>query len=355
MSGLNIRSDGKGEPGIKAYDVNQYLHGGFHTDIKDFAACGSVKTGYENIDVITSLYPGLYVLGAISSLGKTSFMWQMCDQMADAGEHIIFFSFEQTALELTSKSLSRIMAKKDAACGMTSLQIRMNGDDPRVREAVEDYDRIAGRITIAECGFRTTVKEIEDFVRNYIDQRKIRPIVVIDYLQLIQGDPNSRMTVRDLVDMNVRRLKQLQSDNHLILFVISSLNRQNYLTQIDYESFKETGLIEFHSDCVMGIQLRVLNEDLFDKQGNINEKRMAVREAKAANPRKIELVCLKNRFGVSSYHCYFDYFPAFDLFEADCTGMDQTFLDNVVFEAAKDKDGFVSDPKIIQQMSLPFD
>ncbi|MDR1537753.1 MAG: hypothetical protein LBU32_07115 [Clostridiales bacterium] len=35
------------------------------------------------------------------------------------------------------------------------------------------------------------------------------------------------------------------------------------------------------------------------------------------SPRKIELVCLKNRYGVSSYSCGFDYTPEFDLFEVD--------------------------------------
>ena len=44
------------------------------------------------------------------------------------------------------------------------------------------------------------------------------------------------------------------------------------------------------------------------------EKRKTVKEAKKADPRKIELVCLKNRYGVSSYSAYFDYFPRYDLY-----------------------------------------
>ncbi|MBQ8134620.1 MAG: hypothetical protein IJ192_09500, partial [Clostridia bacterium] len=136
--------------------------------------------------------------------------------------------------------------------------------------------------------------------------------------------------------------------NKLALIVISSLNRQNYLTQIDYESFKESGGIEYTADVVWGLQLQVLHDEIFDSQAKINEKRQKVRDAKAANPRKIELVCLKNRFGISSYSCAFDYFPQFDLFKPDMSNMDMSAVD---LEA--DKDGFVKVPDWMQE-ELPF-
>jgi hypothetical protein len=50
-----------------------------------------------------------------------------------------------------------------------------------------------------------------------------------------------------------------------------------------------------------------------------------VREAKAATPRKIELVCLKNRYGVANFSCYFNYHPAYDLYEI-CPDDDLDFM-----------------------------
>ena len=105
------------------------------------------------------------------------------------------------------------------------------------------------------------------------------------------------------------------------LIVISSVNRANYLTPIDFESLKESGGIEFTADVVWGLQLQCLNDPLFSKPNSIKEQRAKVKEAKAVTPRRIELVCLKNRYGVSSYSCYFDYYPAADLFiETDSAG-----------------------------------
>lgn len=339
---------------IRVTDMDRYICAEMQEDMKMFVSGGTIKTGYKNMDAMTSLYPGLYVIGAVSSLGKTTFVHQMSDNLAETGRQVIYFSLEQTVLELASKSLSRIMAKQDAGNGMTSLQIRMNGNDERVSRAAAEYKRYAGNITVAECSFRATISDIEEYVVRFIAEKRVTPIVIIDYLQVIQPDPESRLSSREQIDLFVRRLKQLQADNNLILIVISSLNRQNYLTQIDYESFKESGGIEYTADVVWGLELQILNEPLFDKQGNINEKRKAVREAKASNPRKIELVCLKNRFGISGYRCLFDYFPACDLFEADCTGIDEFLLESEAYEQAKDSRGFVSDPKILGQMTIPF-
>ena len=102
----------------------EYMVNGLSADLEDFVKGGRIKSGYRNLDLITNLYPGFYVLGAVSSLGKTTFIHQMADQIACAGRPVLFFSLEQTRLELTTKSLSRIMAQVDARTARTSLQIR---------------------------------------------------------------------------------------------------------------------------------------------------------------------------------------------------------------------------------------
>ena len=106
----------------------------------------------------------------------------------------------------------------------------------------------------------------------------------------------------------------MQSDNKLVCFVISALNRSNYLAPVDFESFKESGGIEYTADVVLGLQLEVLNDELFTKSNKLIEQRKKVKEAKNETPRRIELVCLKNRYGQSSYGCTFEYYPACDLF-----------------------------------------
>ena len=287
---------------------------GLSADLEDFSKGGRIKSGYCNLDLITNLYPGFYVLGAVSSLGKTTFIHQMADQIACEGQPVLFFSLEQTRLELTTKSLSRIMAQVDARTARTSLQIRKGHVDERVMAAQHIYSAYADNVYVVENTFSATMSSIEKDVETFINEKQQKPVVVIDYLQVIQPPEGSNKTAKDLVDMHVSRLKQLQAKYKIVMMVVSSFNRQNYLTQVDFESFKESGGIEYTADVVWGLQLDVLHDTLFNCTGKINEKRQKIKEAKAANPRCVELVCLKNRFGISSYTCNFEYFPQFDFF-----------------------------------------
>lgn len=298
---------------IRAYNVSRYMHDQMYDDIQKFREQGTLKTGYENLDIITSLYPGLYALGAISSLGKTTWALQLSSQVAGDGNKVIYFAIEQGVLELTAKSLSRIMSVNQYANPLNSLQVRNSEDYTIINQAIEAYDATAKNIDIVECTFRATIDDIEQYIRSFIGKTGEKPIVVIDYLQQIYCS-EVKMNNRDIVDMHVRRLKQLQDEYKLVMIVISSLNRQNYLTPIDFESFKESGGIEYTADVVWGLQLEAIHADIFNSQAKIGEKRETIRQAKAENPRKVELICLKNRYGKSSYSCNFLYYPEFDRF-----------------------------------------
>ena len=136
-------------------------------------------------------------------------------------------------------------------------------------------------------------------------------MVIIDYLQVLR--PSERLATREGIDANVKELKKLQSENDIVVLVISSFNRMNYTSLVDYESFKESGGIEYTADVVWGLQLKEIAKDIFERK-SVNEKREAIRKAKLANPRELELVCLKNRYGRSSYKCGFKYYAKYDLF-----------------------------------------
>ena len=328
-------------------NVRTYLHDILPDDVKNFLASSNLKSGYPNLDAITNLYPALYTIGAISSLGKTTFIHQMADQLAEAGHEVIYFSLEQGVFELVSKSLARIMFKQNPSERLTSLQIRKTESNPQLTSAIAEYDRYAGNITIVECPFAATVEFIESYVTEYINSHHVKPVVMIDYLQIIQPS-DTHLTTKDSIDSIVHQLKQFQSDNQLVMIVISSLNRAGYLQQVDFESFKESGGIEYTADVVWGLQLSVLHDEIFNSQSRLAEKRQKVKEAKAALPRRVELVCLKNRFGVSSYSCEFNYYSAYDYFESDISGLSSEFLNP---DTPTDPDGFISVP---DWLDIPF-
>lgn len=289
-------------------------------DIEAFKESRDRRTGFAILDeTAKGLYAGLYVVGAISSLGKTTFCTQLADQLAAAGEEVLFFSLEQSKLEIVSKSIARRTAQADIKTAVDSLSIRRGYLPRHVLTAAKEYkEAVSDRLSIIEGNFSCNISFIGDYVRRYIQKTGKKPVVFVDYLQILQPEKDERgrtPSTKETIDTTVTELKRLSRENDLTIFVISSLNRSNYLTPVDFESFKESGSIEYTATVVWGLQLQCMNGDVFENSDKKTiEKRKIVKEAKAENPRKIELVCLKNRYGISSYSCYFDYYPKFDLF-----------------------------------------
>lgn len=311
--------------GTKPDNTTLYIDQLMGEDIERFAKAGDRKTGFSNLDAKTGgLYSGLYVLAATSSLGKTTFALQLADQLAGAGHDVIFFSLEQSRLELVSKSLARTIAQADPNTRIDSLQIRRGFTkyNYEILDAIEDYKKSIGdRLSIIESNFNCDLSFIGDYVRQYIRKNgeDHRPAIILDYLQILaplKDDRGRTPSTKEAVDAAVTGLKRMSRELDLTVIAISSVNRSNYMQPIDFESLKESGGIEYGADCVLGLQLSCLNEDLFSEEKGIKAKRERIRAAKTANPREIELVCLKNRYGISSFTCNFKYYPANDLFVA---------------------------------------
>lgn len=171
---------------------------------------------------------------------------------------------------------------------------------------------------VIECDFDTTVTDILNYIRAYMDTHKgINPVVIIDYLQATNADEDNQQEY-DKIKKVAAMLKNFQKAYKLVMFVISSVNRGNYLLPIDFESFKGCGEIEYDADVVWGLQLQVLSDSIFDDdKGKTKQKREAIRIAKEKSPRMVEIVCLKNRYGKSSYYAGFKYYSEYDYFEVD--------------------------------------
>lgn len=280
-----------------------------------------ISTGFSALDEILDggLYEGLYIIGAISSLGKTTLVLQMADQIAQQGKDVLIFSLEMARNELMAKSISRHTiqrvingdAKGDTRNAKTNRGITTGAkyadysDTERqlIQSAIQDYSQYAEHIYILEGVGDIGAAEIGEAVENHIKYTGRTPVVVVDYLQLIApADP--RATEKMNTDKAVMELKRISRDRKTPVIGISSFNRANYNTPVSMVAFKESGAIEYSSDVLFGLQLRGVGEEDFD-----------VNEAKRADPREIELVILKNRNGRTGDKINFNYYAMFNFFE----------------------------------------
>lgn len=308
----------KKEAGQFQSSADFILSGEFQSSIDRFKSFAGRKTGFSNMDEKLSIYPGLYCIGAISSLGKTTFMTQLAEQMAASGIPVLFFSFEQTKFELVAKGLARHNArtlgtdKKTLAKAYSAIDLR-TGKAQASPEVIKSYTA-NDRLFIIDCTFNKTVEEIikdtEEFMKTHPEGA---PVIIIDYLQKIA--PTGNVAIREHLSNVVAKLKDMQKASNATVFVISSFNRASYMSEVSFESFKESGEIEYTCDAAWGMQLACIDEDpLFLKDNDTNAKKRKIAEEKATTPRRIELVELKTRFNGPGLKFFFDYYSNCDYF-----------------------------------------
>lgn len=266
-----------------------------------------IPTGFDSLDGVLGggLQPGLYVLGAVSSLGKTTLCVQMADYIATQGVPCLFVTIEQSAREITAKSLSRIMS----ACGLHYSTTDVSSPTRRSAWSTTDYERfrdacnrytseVAPFLRILEGNKQPTVQDVRNVAETMADHDGQAPVVFLDYLQLL-APVNERDSDKQTTDRNVMALRQMARDLQTPVFVVSSLNRSSYSEGVTMDAFKESGAIEYGSDVLLGLQPKGMREHMA-KVGEKRTKREAdkfIRENKSKDPRECELFILKNRAG----------------------------------------------------------
>ena len=277
-----------------------------------------IPTGFSKLDEVLDggLYEGLYIVGAISSLGKTTLIAQIADQIAQAGTDVLIFSLEMARTEIMAKSISRHTLQSvletggdtrnaKTARGITTgaKYIDYNPTERKlINEAITAYSQYAEHIFISEGVGDIGVAQVRETVAQHILYTGRTPVVIIDYLQIL-APYSERATDKQNTDKAVLELKRISRDFKLPLIGISSFNRASYKEAVTMEAFKESGAIEYSSDILIGLQLKGAGEKNFDAN-----------EAKRKDPREIELVILKNRNGRTGHKLSFSFYPMFNYF-----------------------------------------
>ena len=297
----------------------------FEKDIEYFRQYKDRKTGFVQIDQYLTLYPGLAVLGGVSSLGKTSFSMQLADQLIRKGETVLYFAMEQQPIELVTKGLTRTLYEVDPATPLTNIDVKNGADSVSLDKAKALYAERSKELYIVNCDFNTTVEQIREYVLQFMkDHGRKKPVLFIDYLQLIAPPEALRgKSDKEIVDHVVKSLKMFQQENELLIVCISNFNRGSYFDPVSESSFKESGMIEYCADYLWGLQLSVLEDpEIFTTTGTRGGKKEETRAKKIAllneekdkNPKEVEFVSIKSRNGKQFYTAFFKYYMAADLF-----------------------------------------
>ncbi len=212
-----------------------------------------LATGFDDLDRLTGGFrpSNLIVVAARPSMGKTALALCMAEHVALTEEKTVaMFSLEMSGDELTQRLLCSV-AMVDASRMRSG---RLSADDwPRVSQAA---DRLSKAPIFIDDSEGMTVTEMRTKARR-LKARHGLGLIVVDYIQLMEGAPNLRRRdenrVQEISAIS-RGLKMMARDLEVPIIVVSQLNRSPDARNDKrpmLSDLRESGAIEQDADMVL--------------------------------------------------------------------------------------------------------
>jgi replicative DNA helicase len=226
-----------------AFDRIEELH-------KNKGALRGLKTGFRDLDKKTAgLQKGdLVIIGARPAMGKTTFAQNLAYNIASINKKgVLFFSMEMAANEIIDRMISDVS-------GVDNWKMRTGNltdeEFSKIGDALGEMDEIP--IYIDDTSSMTIV-ELRNKARRAMHDHDIG-IVIVDYLQLIQGsDRYKGNRVQEVTEIS-RGLKILARELEIPVIALAQLSR-NVTGRDDprpvLSDLRESGSIEQDADLVM--------------------------------------------------------------------------------------------------------
>lgn len=267
-----------------------------------------IPTGFRNLDQALGggLYSGLCVIAGAPSEGKTTLATQILENICDSQRRDgVIFSFEMSAEDLLAKSISRetfILSNCDKEQAMNHLEVMRGYEWGKIEgaktiyldAAIKRVEEKAQRLYILDdC--TPTVEAICDGMRRYLKPDRPAPIILIDYLQLIDtGAKEFTSACRDIF----RELKRFANEHNTIIILIASVNREAQKNGSGMTSIYGSSFGEYGADVLLGLDFTAIARGLSYKDKD---------ELKQAYPREMTVTIRKNRKGLTGKSVDFSY------------------------------------------------
>src|SRR5699024_8477430 len=179
------------------------------------------KTGFNGLDNIISGFEKnqLNVVAARPSMGKTAFGLELSKNLAESGAEVVFVSIESKHKNIAQRLLASI-AKVDLYKFKDPINRMSKEEMQSVTDAMTIYNNMS--LTIREESYMTP-NTLRQIINSYPEDKDV--FVVIDYLQLMRVDGNSKGEYEDLTDVSWQLKMITQKYDNVTLIPMAQLNR----------------------------------------------------------------------------------------------------------------------------------
>lgn len=243
-----------------------------------------IPTGIKDIDRALEggfIRKTLVTLGAPPAMGKTALAQWIFENIAQAGQDVLYINLEMSREQLLARSLSRLAYKYEGKDFSALEVLRGYAWTEEQREAITQAAArykadIAPHFIYNPEGVTNSIDSIltamEAETARIKAQGKPAPLVCIDYLQLI--DSGERDAIEGMKGV-IFKLKDFAKRENTVVFVIIANNRaSNKSGTVDMESGRDTSAIEYSGDFMLGLAYTAIEDrreyeyTYEDKSGN---------------------------------------------------------------------------------------
>lgn len=209
-----------------------------------------LPTGFVDLDANVRVLGGqLIVIGARPSMGKSAFATSMCENLClGQGLRGLLVTLEMSRLETAERMLSSLSGVPMHNLTDGNLKPHQRAD---ITRATSEMSQML--LCIDDTSSRTMTDVAAVCRRMKRDRKGGLDFVVIDYLQLIEADGNTRDNRETQVAAISKRLKRLARELDVPVFCLAQLNRQAADTKDNkpkLHHLRESGSVEQDADQV---------------------------------------------------------------------------------------------------------
>lgn len=222
-----------------------------------------IPTGIQDIDNAIGgglIRQQLVLLGAAPGAGKTAFTQWVFEKMASKGHTCIYLNLEMSRDQMIARSITRLASFNGIRLRVTDV-LKGYQWTPEQRAAIEEAaefykQNIAGNIVYNPEEVTTDLDSIMQYLEKEAARAKYSgnpaPLVCIDYLQIITGDP--REDEQTIIKRAVSRLKAFAIEHNTVVFLIQAHNRStNSRGEAIMGAGRGSSAIEYTADLQMSL------------------------------------------------------------------------------------------------------
>lgn len=247
-----------------------------------------IRTGMAPFDELIGgglMRNTLVTLGAAPGAGKTTFIVQMVEDMAlEQGIDTLYFHIEMDRSQILGRNIVRVATKletkkkrkKPLILPCSNEEIMRDSWTKEQREAMWEAmmfynQKIAPHITYYTMQDNPTEYSKVEYVARIVDEEvealkaegvTRTPIIVIDYLQLVQLNSDESDTAERIKSI-LLQLKGIALKHNTVVIVINANNRTSNSSGITtMEMGRDSSNIEYTADLMLGLSYRAVEQGI---------------------------------------------------------------------------------------------